>query len=803
MFKQKFESIKLSDYYEVVNPTYTLFKLIPHNSCRNGASEKIAQLVNKVYMELQKRVYIEDKKLIVKTRSKVSYYIYIEKNKAEFFFIIPLYYKKLFKDTISDCWRNVGLEEVKSLPTFSENATKYSLGYKKEDAFSLETNATNNFLLSKTLNVMEILEEGDRVGVVYNFMPSSKTTLASFKDYYRETMKNYRDNKNIEKNNSTAWGILKSIFNYLIKTLDGVADELGADQRTPIRNSMPFNSSGNISPSTSRKENATICKSQVVVFSESSNKQSQSINGRACCEGFNVIEGDNSLDYNEMKKDFNMFDYKYPCEINETSVLECANFLQMPGRELLQQFSDISHLKVLENPVPKELQSGYFRLGVSEEKSKNRSTLAYKSSDSQLSRLGMAYLGSMGAGKTTFMTNNAYDIMNQGHGVIVIDIIEDCKLSQSIEAITPKDRLVVIDCADPKTMQSLSYNEIQMEDGLTEYEIMSRAILQCQQLALMFDAINDDNGKLSAKMIRFLYSAGSVVFSAKKNSSLKDVVDCLSYVEDRNNFIESLSDGLKVLLEDEVKSLKELTKVAPNGTVSNDDNAVRGILDRATNLTSTSAHTKLAYKKDSSTNYDFRELMKQNKVVLIKISEDQFPSQFVRNVIATFYLSKIWLSKQLLSKDFQPHTFLFFDEFYKCKNCQKLYADIFVEARKFKLTSIVALHYLNQLEAQCREALKASGTSYMLLQGADEKAYQDLRSNFQQFGYEVDDLLGLERYHALTLMKTTKNYASFIVKLPKPIVSIDDFGKITILNDNFPNKENDVKNKDNKVKNIG
>ena len=85
-------------------------------------------------------------------------------------------------------------------------------------------------------------------------------------------------------------------------------------------------------------------------------------------------------------------------------------FLQLPGRELLKQFKDIDHLKVLENPVPKELQKGFFRLG--NVKVKETNTKAYKSTDEQLSRLGMAYLGSMGAGKTTLMTNNAYDIVN-------------------------------------------------------------------------------------------------------------------------------------------------------------------------------------------------------------------------------------------------------------------------------------------------------------------------------------------------------------------------------------------------------
>lgn len=174
--------------------------------------------------------------------------------------------------------------------------------------------------------------------------------------------------------------------------------------------------------------------------------------------------------------------------------------------------------------------------------------------------------------------------------------------------------------------------------------------------------------------------------------------------------------------------------------------------------------------KSNENNLNFVDLLSQNKVILIKIQESKFPSKMIRNIIATFYLSKVWLAKQILATKKQPKTFLLFDEFYKCHNCQVLYQDIFVEARKFDLVSIVALHYLNQLTQQCKEALKASGTSYLLLQGADVKAYQDLKSNLIQFGYEEEDLLNLERYHALCLMKTTHNYAAFVAKLPSPAV---------------------------------
>lgn len=763
--KQK--SISMSKYFELVNPSYVFFKLTPHNSCRNNSSDKLAQLVNKLYIDFTKRIYIEEKKLFFKTDTKVSYYIYLEKHKAEFYFIVPVAYKRLFKEKISDTWRNIEIKEVNELPQFSKDSTKYGLRYKKEDALSLAVDKRNNDLLSSTLNIMEILEsnQNDKIGIIYNFIPSSPSILNSFREYHREVMEKYKKHIPLDKDKKNIWYIIKVAFNFLVNTVDSFLETTQKDLKQTIQNNITIVQNRELSKATDKKENCTLCRSQIVVISESDNKNNQEINARAIAESFAVIDEDNSLIYEEIKKDFSILDATLPVKILDTSIQECQNFLQMPGRELLKQFQDIEHLKVLENPVPQELQEGFFRLG--DVKVKETNTQAYKSNDSQLSRLGMAYLGSMGAGKTTFMVNNAKDIITAGYGLVCIDIINNCELSDSIKAITPKERLVEIDCSNPNQLQAFSFNEIKINDSMSDYEKISNATLHTQQIAVLLDAINDDTSSLSPKMLKYLYAAGTVVFVSKYNASLKDIINCLTIPDKRHKFIDKLSDNLKELLEDEINALSELDKEEKSGKISNNDSKVEGIIDRSIHL-KTSSHTKLSFMKDSTNNYDFTELLAQNKVILIKIPESKFPSKMIRNIISTFYLAKIWLSKQILATTKQPKTFILFDEFYKCHNCQLLYQDIFVEARKFDLVSIVALHYLNQLTQQCKEALKASGTSYLLLQGADVKAYQDLKSNLIQFGYEEEDLLNLERYHALALIKTTKNYTAFITKLPSP-----------------------------------
>ena len=78
-------------------------------------------------------------------------------------------------------------------------------------------------------------------------------------------------------------------------------------------------------------------------------------------------------------------------------------------------------------------------------------------------------------------------------------------------------------------------------------------------------------------------------------------------------------ENLKELLEDEIYTLMELDKVEKNGSISNNDSKVEGIIDRSIHL-KTSSSTKLSFMKDSTENYNFTELLAQNKVVLIKMT---------------------------------------------------------------------------------------------------------------------------------------------------------------------------------------
>lgn len=83
------KSIPIAKYFEIQNQEYVYLKLIPSKSIRNNRTYSILDLVNKMYLNLNKLIKIEDNKLIIRTQLKASYYIHITKEKINFYFIVP------------------------------------------------------------------------------------------------------------------------------------------------------------------------------------------------------------------------------------------------------------------------------------------------------------------------------------------------------------------------------------------------------------------------------------------------------------------------------------------------------------------------------------------------------------------------------------------------------------------------------------------------------------------------------------------------------------------------------------------
>lgn len=250
--------------------------------------------------------------------------------------------------------------EEKDLPQFSQKATKYQMNYLKEDGLSLHTNRASNEMLNATLNVVEVLETGDKVGVFYNFIPTSQN---SFKHNYARTIEKVKKSVPVERNKTGA----AYLFKMFISLLDGIMKDItavlaGENEKKSEENVLDallekLNGGKRISESTERKGRGQILESQVVVLSESKTKVREISYATSVADAFEVIAADNKFTKRSYKKDFKYTDTRFPgASTNKVYDEEVQNFINLPGRELIERYSFMDKVDTQETQIPADLQ---------------------------------------------------------------------------------------------------------------------------------------------------------------------------------------------------------------------------------------------------------------------------------------------------------------------------------------------------------------------------------------------------------------------------------------------------------------
>lgn len=771
------EALKLSDYFELRKPTYRYIKITPHKSIRNYTTQALSKSISSTYRSINKRIYKEKKKLIIETEFSIKYVIDIEEGNANFYFIVPTFFLDICLEKIMSIWNKATVEVLeKGIKPFSKNMQVYGLNYKYMDGLSLNVDRKMNEPLNSILRVMEIMKDDDRITVVYNFMPR---TSIGFSEVYEDTINRFKEKRNIQKPNWSFDYIVLKILDITISLIEGgisvLNDFLGSSE-DDIKIKRDYYLEGllekkfeELSPDTKKKKEMNVIDTQIAVVSDGTDYIRRNNNINAVAQAFRSIDGDNELIKKEYKHRFNLEDYSLNTKTSTMSTDEISQLVQIPGRSTLMQLG-IKHVKTEENKVPIELQSGYKRLGIS--KYKGELTNAYLEDEYNIGNLPLVLIGAQGGGKSTFLGNYSKDCVSSNEGLILIDFIKDCSLSEDLKKYIPVDKLVEIDLANEKTIQGLGYNEIKITNNLSAFDKLKYANIQSQQVMDLVDSISLGD-PLSSRMRRFLNSAATIVF-VEGYSSIRNVIECLENYKKRKMYINNLDNAIKEQLEDEINTLKELdeySKITKDNPVAKvigtRESKIEHILDRIS-LLREDFKLKYMYNKPLDENIDLVECMEKGKVVLFKMKEADFPSKMAKNVLVTYLVSKIWLASQIRGsfKEKPNRCNVIIDEVFQAPTCMQKLEYILPQSRKFGCKFIFSTQYIRQLE-KIFDTLEASGSSYMLLKGCLEDDFNHFKSKLDNF--EFDDLKEMEKYSSLNLVYYSKGYSSFITKLPEPI----------------------------------
>lgn len=770
------KSIKLSDYFKLVKPVYVYLQITPHKSIRNYSSANISKAIAHTYRAINRRIYKAQKKLFFETNYKISYVIDIKDNNAKFYFIIPDCFKNIIIEKCKEIWSKATIEIVDKIEEMDEDTDLYSLSYKKEDALSLAVDKKSNEPLNSILSVMDIMKDQDRIRVIYNFLPISQF---GWLDRYNTTIEKIKEHKSIEKKQMSFDYIVRSaiinIFNLFDSIVQVVNDFTGGPPEgskeslySAILGILEQNQS--LSPATNKKKEATILNTQIAIQSQSKDDTRRENNALSVCQAYRTLDEDNELIYKKEKHKVEIENYDFKIDTNTMSTDECSNFIQVPGRMLLLQHG-IKHINVEENNIPEELREGTKRLGIATFKGSKIST--YLENEYNNGNLPLVLIGSQGGGKSTYIGNYAKDCVEAKEGLIVLDFIKNCELSDTIKEYVSKDKLIELDLSTEKDIQGLGYNEIEIKKYMDTFTKLKLASLQSQQIMSLIDSVSIGD-PLSSRMRRFLNAAANIVFVQGYNS-VKNVVECLEDFKKRKMYIDSLSLELKTNLEDEINTIKELDEwrrgnkkenIGPE-VVGTNSGKIEHILDRVSMLRE-DFKLKYMYNKTLKDNINLVKCMEEGKVVLIKMREADFPTKMQKNLLVTYFITKVWLASQLrgMLNDKPLRCNVIIDEVFQAPTSMDILEYILPQSRKFACKFIFSTQYINQLN-KIFDTLEASGASFMMLTGSTEDDFNHFKNKLENFEYE--DLRDMEKFSSLNLIKYSKGYASFITKLPKPI----------------------------------
>jgi hypothetical protein len=269
---------------------------------------------------------------------------------------------------------------------------------------SLICDKRNNILLGSQLNTLHIMEEGDKVGIFYNFIPTKQET---WKATWDNAIQDMRDNIPTSHNKISIGYVLLLALNLSVKFVDIVLDSLSfSDLKVEETKKLK---DLELSRATKEKRDKDIVMSQIICFSQSDNKDREENNAISLCNSFECLQEDNVLTYKKIKKNnVNLLDTVIKgADTFKIQPREGQNFISLPAKELLEEYRVIPHTKIRKELPPKELLDGVIPLGTCDG-ANNEPIMAYMPNTKTQKNLPFVIVGANRSGKSTFLQNVSF-----------------------------------------------------------------------------------------------------------------------------------------------------------------------------------------------------------------------------------------------------------------------------------------------------------------------------------------------------------------------------------------------------------
>src|SRR3989344_316971 len=336
-------------------------------------------------------------------------------------------------------------------------------------------------------------------------------------------------------------------------------------------------------------------------------------------------------------------------------------------------------------------------------------------------RKHMYVIGKTGMGKTTLLENMAIQDIQSGEGLAFID--PHGETAYKLLDFVPKERMKDVIYFDPADQAfPVGFNVMENVDPERRHFVASG-------LMGVFKKIFGPD-VWSARME---YILGNTVLALLEypDTTLLSINPMLAVKEYRKKIVDNVTDPvIKAFWTQEFAKYTE--RFAAEATPA--------IQNKVGQFTSNSLIRNIVGQPVSA--FDARKIMDEKKILIINLAKGRVGEDNMR-LIGTMLVTKIYLAAMsrvdVADESKRPDFFLYVDEFQNFAT--ESFANILAEARKYRLSLIMANQYMAQLDETVRDAVIGNiGTMVSFRVGAEDAEF--LEKEFAP-EFEVQDMVSL------------------------------------------------------------
>ena len=342
-------------------------------------------------------------------------------------------------------------------------------------------------------------------------------------------------------------------------------------------------------------------------------------------------------------------------------------------------------------------------------------------------------IGKTGMGKSTLLENMAIQDIQNGNGLAFLD--PHGKTVDLLMEYVPEHRIKDVIYIAPFDLEHpIAFNVLEdvEADAGGEPDPVRRQLI-VSGLMSTFKKLWQD--QWSARM-EYILNYTLLALLEVPDATLLDVNRMLSDKQFRNNVIKQLKEPtVKMYWEKEFASYTDKTIAEATPAIQN----------KVGQFISNSLIRNIIGQKKSS--FDIRKAMDEKKILLINLSIGRIGEDAV-NLLGSLFVTKIYLAAMSRATvpdremKYLPNFYLYVDEFQNFTNDS--FAQILAQARKYKLSLIVAHQYVKQMTEVVRDAIFGNvGTMVAFRVGADDG--EALEKEFQPT-FVVEDFVNIGRF---------------------------------------------------------